>query len=407
MNLKNLIRLLKTSPWLVPVLAGIDLVLLLTDTLARLTTPAKRQPNTILIIKLDVLGDYLLFRNYLRVIRQSARYQNHRLVFCGNVAAKSIAEIFDSDIIEQFLWTDIYKLSTRPLYRFRFVQRLRQIGAEVVFCPTYSRVLVLDDFLAVASGARERIGCHTDFINMNRWEAWFGNRLYTRLISTKPGILFEMERNRQLVEGFLQEPVAAQPPILNPYNAKSVELPTRFIVFSLGAGQDFRIWPARRFAEVADILLAGLPNHQIVLTGAPSEKQYANDFLRYLVGLNRIMDLTGKLSLPELVFVLTRADALLTNETGIVHIAASTQTPTIVISQGKSLVRWHPYPTQFGGHIHHIYPDFIEKHRADLASIAPQFNPESSFAITDIITLRVVTQIEKQWLLSHDDNPIF
>jgi ADP-heptose:LPS heptosyltransferase len=96
----------------------------------------------------------------------------------------------------------------------------------------------------------------------------------------------------------------------------------------------------------------------------------------------------------ELIYVVSKAQLLITNETGIVHIAASTQTPTIVISQGKSLVRWHPYPPGFGTHIHHLYPDFIEKHRDNLAAIAPQFNPESPFTIDAISVERVIAKVQ-------------
>ena len=397
MNLKSLIRLLKTSPWLAPVLAGINAVLFLTDVVAILITPKpKNTQKTLLVIRLDVLGDYLLFRNYLRVIRQSARYQHHRLVFAGNSAVKSIAETFDGDVIDEFIWTDIYKLSTQPVFRFRFVRQLRQAGADVVFCPTFSRVLVLDDFLAWASGATERVGCQTNYVNIKQWEASFGSRLYTRLIDSGPGIVFEMERNRRIAEGFLQEPMLPQPPLLAAEKAKPVSVPARFVVFSLGAGQDFRIWPAERFAAIADDFLTQHPDYELVLTGAPNEKGYADAFLNTVLHQNKITDLTGQLSLPELVFVLTHASGLLTNETGIVHIAASTETPTVVISQGKSLVRWHPYPATFGTYIQHLYPDFVEQHRADLSKIASQFNPESPYLITDISVEKVRKAIQNR-----------
>ncbi|WP_420151461.1 glycosyltransferase family 9 protein [Spirosoma sp.] len=395
MNLKALIRLLKTSPFLAPVLAIIDFVLWLTDTLAIWTAPAPIKPNTLLIIRLDVLGDYLLFRNYIRRIRESAHYKNYTITFCGNVAVKSLVEAFDTSVIDQFLWTDIYKLSTRPLYRFRFVRELRRAGCSVVFCPTYSRVLVLDDFMARASGAAERVGCRGNFINIKRWEAWFGNRIYTRLIDSPDDYMFEMERNRKLVEGFLQEPVTIEPPRFDLTKAHPISnLPTRYVVFSLGAGQDFRVWPTRRFAQVADFIQQYYPNHFIVLTGAPNELVYSQQFMRELTDHNRIDDRTGKLSLAELIFTLSKADLLIANETGILHLAASTQTPTVVISQGKSLVRWHPYPADVAPYIHHVYPDYIEKHRADLSVIADEFNPESPFSIETVEVDRVIRLIK-------------
>lgn len=402
MNLKAFIRLLKTSPFLSPALVVIDLVLWLTDTLAIWLTPTSQKPNTLLIIRLDVLGDYLMFRNYIRRIRESPRYKNYTITFCGNVAVKSLAETFDTSMIDQFLWTDIYKLSTRPLYRFRFVRQLRRVGCSVVFCPTYSRVLVLDDFMVRASGASERVGCQGNLINSKRWEAWFGDRMYTRLIASRRGYLFEMERNRQLVEGFLQEPVVIEPPRFDLDGACPLtDLPTHYVVLSLGAGQDFRVWPARRFAQVAAFIWQNYPSYVIVLTGTPSEQVHSQQFMHELTDHNRIDDRTGRLSLAELISTLSKAALLIANETGIVHLAASTQTPAIVISQGKSLVRWHPYPADAAPHIHHLYPDYIEKHRADLSVIADEFNPESRFPIETIETDQVIDLVKELLVNTH------
>ncbi|MVM40052.1 hypothetical protein GO730_24590 [Spirosoma sp. HMF3257] len=240
MLLKNIIRILKTSPLLVPILGLIDLFLYLVDKLAVLTAgPVSQKTNTLLILRIDVLGDYLLFRPYLQAIRQSATYKDYAITLCANSAIRSVAEVFDHDLIDSFIWTDIYKLSTRPLYRFRFVQTLRRQGFSTVFCPTYSRVLVLDDFLAKATGAPERVGCLTDFANIKHWEAWFGNQLYTRMLPSKEGLVFELERNRQLVEAFLGEPVLTHQPVLNTAYARPVSVPDQYTILSLGPGRIF------------------------------------------------------------------------------------------------------------------------------------------------------------------------
>lgn len=395
MLLKNIIRILKTSPLLIPLLGLIDLFLYLVDKLAVLSVGrVSPKPNTLLILRIDVLGDYLLFRPYLKAIRQSSNYKDYAITLCANTAVRSVAEVFDNDLIDEFIWTDMYKLSTRPLYRFKFVQKLRRQGFSSVFCPTYSRVLVLDDFLAQATGAAERVGCLTDFANIKRWESWFGNKLYTRMLPSGEGLVFELERNRQIVEAFLEEPVLAEQPLFKTAYAKPVLVPSQYTILSLGAGQDFRVWPADRFAEVARHILTNYPDQHIILTGAPNEMVYADAFLAYIPESERVLNLTGKLSIPELIYVLSKADLLIANETGIVHLAASTNTPTIVISQGKSLVRWHPYSPPLLERIVHLYPEYIEQNRNDLSAIASRFNPESPFPITVIDVERVIHQLD-------------
>jgi ADP-heptose:LPS heptosyltransferase len=199
-----------------------------------------------------------------------------------------------------------------------------------------------------------------------------------------------MERNRRINEGFLGELVAVQPLSLNEERAKPVALPHPYVVLSLGAGQDFRIWPAARFAQVTGYLLNHYADYRVILTGTHNEKTYSDAMLAHLPDHSRVIDKTGELSIAELIYVVSKAQLLITNETGIVHIAASTQTTTIVISQGKSLVRWHPYPADVSLVIHYLYPADVETHRSDLLSIADRFNPESPLSINDIPTERVI-----------------
>jgi ADP-heptose:LPS heptosyltransferase len=104
------------------------------------------------------------------------------------------------------------------------------------------------------------------------------------------------------------------------------------------------VWPANRFAAVAGYLQQHYPEFRIVLTGASGEELYAQALLHEMTDHTGVEDLTGRLSLLQLISLLSKATLLIANETGTVHLAAAVNTPTIVISQGKSLVRWHPYP---------------------------------------------------------------
>jgi len=396
MNLKGLIRLLKTSPVLVPVLAAINALLWLTDRLAVLTA-ARRPvtPQTLLVIRLDALGDYVLFRQYLQLLKTAPPFGGHTLTLLGNVAFRSLAERFDADVVDRFIWVDIYRLSTRLAYRFRVVRKLRQLGVSAVFCPTVSRVLVLDDFLAAATGAPVRIGCQTDFVNLKRWEAWLGDRLYTRLLPRSRGLVFEGERNRRLMEALTGQPVEARRSRLRVEKAAPVELPEQVVVLSLGAGQSFRIWPMARFAAVVAELARRFPACRVVLTGTADERPYARHLLALLPPAlaAAVLDGCGRFTLPELIGVLHKARLLLTNETGMVHLAAACGTPTVVVSQGKSLVRWHPYPAGLADQVVYLYPGYIEENRHRLPDIAPEFNPESRFLTEDISVERVMQAV--------------
>jgi lipopolysaccharide heptosyltransferase II len=90
-----------------------------------------------------------------------------------------------------------------------------------------------------------------------------------------------------------------------------------------------KCWPAERFATLADRLAKEM-DAQIVLIGAPSELEYADNVISSME-TNGVADLTGKTSLVELIGLLDRCDLVITNDTGPAHIAAALGRPTITI----------------------------------------------------------------------------
>ena len=69
--------------------------------------------NTLLITRLDSIGDYVLFRNYLAFLKQSKKYKDYSITLCGNIIWKDIAESFDSDVVNDFIWINRKKFYHR------------------------------------------------------------------------------------------------------------------------------------------------------------------------------------------------------------------------------------------------------------------------------------------------------
>ena len=87
-------------------------------------------------------------------------------------------------------------------------------------------------------------------------------------------------------------------------------------------------WPAERYAELADRLIADL-NAQIILIGSADELAVSLEVSRRMK--QQPIVLTGKTELARAVAVLSNVDLLVTNDTGPAHIAAALGRPTLVI----------------------------------------------------------------------------
>ena len=105
-----------------------------------------------------------------------------------------------------------------------------------------------------------------------------------------------------------------------------------------GARAASRRWPAERFAAVGDALAArGL---RIVLTGSAEERTVTGAVARAMH--TPPLDLAGRTSLGALALLTRDAALVVTNDTGMSHIAASVHTPSVVLALAADPARWAP-----------------------------------------------------------------
>jgi ADP-heptose:LPS heptosyltransferase len=84
-----------------------------------------------------------------------------------------------------------------------------------------------------------------------------------------------------------------------------------------------RQWPRERYVELANRLLAELPEIQIVFTGAPNEAREIEQLARQIDGA-RCTCLAGRTTLRQLMVLYTLSDILVSNDSGPAHFAALT-----------------------------------------------------------------------------------
>lgn len=109
-------------------------------------------------------------------------------------------------------------------------------------------------------------------------------------------------------------------------------LPDRpYLVLGPTANVRMKVWPAERFIQLAQALTGPegvLPGAPLVVLGGPGalEAEMAAPLLAALPGA---VDLVGKLTLPEVAAVLSRAALYVGNDSGLMHLSAACGTPTL------------------------------------------------------------------------------
>ena len=107
-----------------------------------------------------------------------------------------------------------------------------------------------------------------------------------------------------------------------------------------GAKWETKRWPAAKFAEV---LRGVAPDVSIVVVGTAAERPIAETLVSAVLARGgRALDLTGRTALKPLAAVLQRCGALLSNDSGPLHLAAEMGTPVVGLYTCTSAVRSGP-----------------------------------------------------------------
>lgn len=114
--------------------------------------------------------------------------------------------------------------------------------------------------------------------------------------------------------------------------------PDGYVCIHPGAADPARRWPTAHFAAVADGLAArGL---RVVLTGTDGERELTGAVQSAMCA--DALDLAGQTGLGALAALLADARLLVANDTGVSHLAAALQTPSVVLFQTTDPRRWGP-----------------------------------------------------------------
>jgi ADP-heptose:LPS heptosyltransferase len=106
-----------------------------------------------------------------------------------------------------------------------------------------------------------------------------------------------------------------------------------------GAASGSRRWPAERFAAAARILAAwGLP---VVISGSAAERALA-DRVALAAGLGREAVLAGQTDLLGLAAIVAEASLVISNDTGVAHLAVAYGTPSVTLFGPVSPALWGP-----------------------------------------------------------------
>lgn len=302
--------------------------------------------SSILLIRLDAIGDFVLWLNAVKDLRMLYPPDRYRLVLLGNAIWTELAAQLTH--FDEVIPVECNLLQYNFIYRIKLWRLLRSRIWAVAIHPNFSRDGSYGDAVIRVSDAVERIGSEGDLSNQPKWHRWISNRWYTRLLPVTSEPLMELERNAEFMRNLGIQDFRAGLPEL----AISPLVPPGFsacdyVVVVPGGSLALKQWPVEKFAELCDRIHKTL-GAQVIICGSKSEAGLGARLLDVTPGgrVGWMEDWTGKTTLLEFVAIIKGAKMLIGNDSGAVHIAAAVGTQAFCIVGGGHFGRFIPYKVE-------------------------------------------------------------
>lgn len=116
-----------------------------------------------------------------------------------------------------------------------------------------------------------------------------------------------------------------------------------------------RRWPADQVVALVDALTEA-DDLNVVLSGSPAERAYVTELAGSLRRPERVVNLAGRVSLVQFIALLGHARALVTNDSGPLHLAAAAGTSTVALFGPETPVLYRPLRSRREQHhrIHYL-----------------------------------------------------
>ena len=329
--------------------AGIPLTFLLTCWMRfrRLVQrPNVRTPKKILFIELSEMGSAILADPALRKAREQLGAELFFVIFKKNRASLDLLATIPGPNTYTLREDNILHLLVDTIGFLRWTRR--QGIDTVIDLELFSRFTAL---LTGLSGAVNRVGFHS-FHN----EGLYRGELLTHRVAYNPHIhiaknfialvnsllgMEEVPYSKQVVEDAeIRLPMVSysERELDNMHELVRRHYPDydrqhhRLVLINPNASELLpqRRWMRERYEELIQRILGHAPDVLVLLTGAPSERQEADE-MRKRIGDPRCVNFAGALPLARLPVLYSIATLMVTNDSGPGHFSAITPLPTFIL----------------------------------------------------------------------------
>lgn len=283
-------------------------------------------PPKSILLKLPVkIGDTIMAGYVIRGIKE--QFPNARLDVIMAELTLGLAPMFP--------WIDgIHSFSKKkypgPIGNYKYGKMIaKNHRYDLFICLPFS-------FSSAMAGYFTRSKIRTGFSSEHR------GFLFNKPVKHIPGLHVAEEFN-YVFEHLINKKIKFRPLALKPSENQLIDYDNKkYMVFNITSGPESRRIPVKKAIDLLQLFLSQY-SFDIVIPGAPNEVERIQKVTSHFAENTRVIDLSGKSSLMEAAYLFSRAEVMVTTDSGNAHVANAVGTPTVVLF-GAGEIGWsQPY----------------------------------------------------------------
>lgn len=317
----------------------INLITILFDSIIFLYPKKKEKLFDVCVVKVDALGDYILWLN--SSYNFSLKYKGKRKILICNELIYELAK--STGHFEGIYTLNLKRFQNDFIYRFINLIKLRSIKVNILIQPTFSRNTLLGDSIARVISSRLKIGYFGDCTNQSFFLKLISNLWYSNLLEFEYLGQHEIEINIKMlnylgikkVKNYMLGNICKLEKIDFDFNKK-------YILVNPGASDHKRIWPTEKFILLIMHLLEKY-DFYIILCGSNKDRKITN-LIKKSIHNKRLLDFAGTTNINEFLEIVRLSQFVVGNDSSSIHIAYFLGIKSFCISGGNTFNRFVPYP---------------------------------------------------------------
>ncbi len=291
--------------------------------------------NAVILMKFDGLGDFVLFMNVAREITEY--YQGKSVTFCCSPSFVPYAE--ELNCFDKIMPVHFEELSLKRIWKT--YKKLSKEKYDVLLHPTQPRS-VYAEMLASFVNAKQKIASFGECGGVPLKIKKKCDKIYDRLIDTDVDHM-TMIQTAEFLRGIGYINYQAKLPTMSEITCSHIYLPEKFFIVFMGASVYNKQWDPKKFFEIAKYI-SEKTGWKCVLCGADCDMEQERLFSEQ--GELEYYSFTGRTTLHDLAYIISKSKLVIGNDTCAIHIANAYNIQSICIKGHFSGEKFYPYVTE-------------------------------------------------------------